>query len=1772
MENYAKRLALEHNIQGNVNKKSFPIITLEEDFKIIRKAFEVLSESISLNIPIPPSGEWILDNFYVIEEQVSTIEDELKIKRYIKLPGIKGKARIYLLAKEMVSFLDGNITKDAIERFIVAYQSKRKISMEELWVFPVMLKICLINYIRVVSEKIIASQYQKFKVASIVERIIKNEPINKQHFSKYKSINLNGEITSYVEFLVYLLKKEGKKTKRYINILNEEIQKAGTTLDEIIKTEHFEMALRRVSMSNSITSIKNILRYNWIDIFETINGIEKVLNEDIWYKKSDFDTKSMYRNEIQKIAKKTKLSENYIVTKLIELSKTYEKHVGEYLIGEEKNILYEELGFKFKKEKTLNKKLFWYLVFIYVPTFISSILLLKGKFIFAIIPLSEIFILIVNKIIFRIKKPKIIPKLEKVPENVATFVIVPTLLNNKNRVKEIVENLEVFYLGNRLPNLYFALLGDASEEDKEIMDFDEEVKNVGIQEVKKLNEKYGEDKFFFLYRNRKYNESQKKWLGYERKRGMITEFVSFLLTGSTGTFAVNTIKDIPDIKYIITLDSDTELPMDTAKKLIGTIEHPMNAPVIKNKTVVKGYGLIQPKVGISMESSTASLFSKIYAGDGGIDAYSTAESNIYQDLFGEAIFTGKGIFNIRIFDKLLKNEIPENTVLSHDLLEGSYIRCGLASDIEVIDGFPARVNSYMLRQHRWTRGDWQIFRWIFKSPLNKLSKYKIFDNLRRSLLDIFLLCLIFNGNYYISFFVLFFQFFVDVIERFFNHQDGIKAKNYLPIINGIQGSFFRCFLNLMLLPYKAVLMFEAIIITLYRVFVSKSKLLEWVTAADSERILGKGIKDYIKEMIVSPIIGIILVLTGILRGSDFSINVFLLVLWSLTPIISFMISIINNYSKEKLSTKENNKLKEIAKRTWTYFYDYMSEENNFLPPDNYQLGRKEKVVNTTSSTNIGLGLMAILAAYDMQFVSKEECLIRLKKSIETIVNLEKWNGHLYNWYNVKTLVPLYPRFVSTVDSGNFVGYLYVVKEFFKKENEFEYEKIIQDLIKNTNFSKLYDTDKDLFSIGYDVRENKLIDSYYDLLASEARLASFVAIAKRDVPYKHWFSMSRTLTTVDRYKGLVSWSGTMFEYFMPLIVMKSPRYTLLDETYEFCIYSQQKYSRKLNIPWGISESAFNLQDLNYNYQYKAFGIPWLGLKRGLKEEIVVAPYSSFLALDKVPRDVMKNVDALERLGGNDKYGFYDAIDFTPNRVNANNHEIVKTYMAHHQALILLSINNFLNDDIFQKRFHSNEEIKSAELLLQERVPMNVIFTKKKKEKVKILKYQNYEEHVESTVNKLCGNVNIQSNSDYTLLINDFGEGFSQFEDILLTKYKEANKQGVCVYIKDLESGEVISNMPYPIYKEDDEYEVKFSPSQTKFYRRSLDLEVITKVAVSSEENIEIRDVEITNISQKEMTLDIISYVEPVIANKNNDIVHPAYNNLFFRALKYEDSVILEKRSHSGNLYYINFLTSDDSSREEIELDKCKVIGRLKELNSALILDRDVAFSNDYNVSTNTIISFKKSIKLGIGEKKKISYYYGVSRDYSEIMNMYKKYKTQDADKRLFELAYSKSLVENRFLGYKGKDIIMYNKLFAVMNNNSTMDKYMEKIKENYLKQSDLWRFGISGDLPIIMVKINRVNDIYVVRDLMLATEYFFKKRIFIDLVILNEEENKYEQYVQDKIYEAISSKGLNYLLHKNGGIHVVKKNDITKDEENLLLSCSELILDSRDGFLKEQLYE
>ena len=864
----------------------------------------------------------------------------------------------------------------------------------------------------------------------------------------------------------------------------------------------------------------------------------------------------------------------------------------------------------------------------------------------------------------------------------------------------------------------------------------------------------------------------------------------------------------------------------------------------------------------------------------------------------------------------------------------------------------------------------------------------------------------------------------------------------------------------------------------------------------------------------------------------------------------------------------------------------MNEENNYLPPDNYQEDRRNKIVYRTSSTNIGLGLLAVVSAFDLGYDSLENTMKLLEKSMGTIDKLEKWNGHLYNWYNTKTLEPLYPRYVSTVDNGNFIGYLFTLKQFIirvmKNENKettiyASAEKIlnqIENLIQTTNFIELYDKEKDIFSIGFNVEENKLTDSYYDLLASEARQASLVAIAKKDVPDKHWNKLSRTLTSLNGYKGLVSWSGTAFEYLMPNINIKKYPGSLLDESCKFLIMSQQEYSKKLGIPWGISESAFNLKDLNSNYQYKAFGVPWLGLKRGLGDEKIITPYASAMALPEIPKDVISNLQQIEKQGMSGKYGLYEALDYTPERLSTQKKKsAVKTYMAHHQALILLSINNLVNNNVLQKRFMHNPEMEAIDILLQERMPINVITTKERKEKIEKLKYTDYEQYTEriyTEVNNNLENTNVISNEDYTICINDKGEGYSSYKNTIINKYKETDDyaQGIMFYLKDIKTQEIWTPTKINEKIGPNKYEIHYMPDSCKYIGIKNNISTNLKIVISPNEPVEIRKLEIQNQGEEEAIIEVTGLLEPVLSSKEQDWAHPAFNKLFLKTeyLQETNSILVERRSRNeGTNMYMGVLlyTENETIGEfEYETDRAKLRGRTN-LGIPKMIENSTPFSRNLGIIPDLEIGLKRTLKIPAGEKVSITLILTVSEEKEKIEENISKYKNEEHINRVFELSKVRVEEETRYLGIKGKEIEKYQKMLSyILFQNPTKQLNIKRLVNRKYNQADLWKYGISGDLPIVLLKIKDVNDIYVVEDVLKAYEYFKSKNILIDLVILNEEENIYEKYVKEGIERKIQNRQLGYMQNIKSGIFIINSKEITDKE--ILEFKANIVLDAHEG--------
>ncbi|HWQ29362.1 MAG TPA: glucoamylase family protein [Negativicutes bacterium] len=1893
-----------------------------------------MNEYSNVRSNVTPAAEWLLDNFYIIEEQVKEIRQNLSRKYYSQLPRLKagvlkGYPRVYAIALELVSHTDGRFDDKQLVSFVEAYQTQSLLSSGELWAIPMMVRMALIEHIRHVCENIEESQEQWQKAEKLAEQLLSfkdRKPEELLGIAKESMKHLEAIDPSYGEHLLNRLKQHGIEIAPIIKYIDERLSEQHTTSESITHLEHREQASRQVSMGNSITSLRIIATLDWKQIFEDLSQVEQILRKDPAdiYQRMDFASRDSYRHEVEKIAKKLKVSEVQVSNKLIDCAAEEGKHIGYYLFRSEKEKLLNRIGHPIMSGFS-NTAIYFFSII--TATTIIILLMLNYAYtegmtnagvlilvaLALLIPSSDIAVSTVNWILVHIKPPAFLPKLELregIPEDSAVIVVVPTLLTKGSTAEKLLLNLEEYYLANREDNLYFALLGDYKDHDGEKAAGDSEITRLAIRKVKELNERYGKgaDRFFFLNRKRTFNKAQNRWMGWERKRGALYEFNELLLRGKKSTFEniEGNLDVLKNVKYVITIDADTKLSIEIARKLLGTISHPLNRAVIDREKgiVTEGYGLLQPRISIDIVSSNASLFASIFGGRGGIDIYTNAVSDIYQDYFGEGIFTGKGIYELAVFQGILRNMIPENTVLSHDLLEGAHVRTGLVTDIELIDSYPSKYNAHSMRQHRWVRGDWQLLPWLLgrvknakgeaiKNPLSFINRWKLLDNLRRSLLApsealLFLLSLsIMPGNALV--WVLFtlaaivFPILISVAEAAFVNMDNSGEKEEFSFLDRVKAPLLQSLLIISFLPHQAQLMLDAIATTLVRVLVTRKNLLEWVTAADMELALKNDQGSYWRRMWICPTAAALAVVLCIYTAPEaFTALLLLVPLWFAAPSIAYKLSQPLQEEKYKLKPKELTELRLLTRKTWSFFEDFVSALDNYLPPDNYQEDPPNGVAHRTSPTNIGLLLASVMSARDMGYISTAEMLERLDNTLTTIEKLKKWRGHLYNWYDTITLEILRPNYISTVDSGNFIAYLMTLRQglleyrdkpsvdrrmvlglkdtwelaksedsrlsmpegifekaldgdglskeafinlleeiikkgelrrlkwgmklhkaagsfimemeaaFDRKHGEWWMSKLDEliartdKIIESTSFTPLYDSKRKLFSIGYNEDEEQLTKSYYDLLASEARQASLIAIARGEVKKEHWFMLNRTLTLVNGYKGLISWTGTMFEYLMPLLITRDYTNTLLHETYDFVVRCQRDYGRRRMVPWGVSESGYYAFDFKLNYQYKAFGIPSLGLKRGLVNDTVIAPYATVLALMVDPAEAVRNIMKLKEEGLDSPYGFYEAIDYTPERLKkGKKSSIVKSFMAHHQGMSFLALNNTINESILQERFHSEPIIKAVDILLQEKIPSKVIFAKDYKEKIEPFE-EAEKEDVEYTKvlglnNNILPEVHMLSNGDYSVMVTDNGSGWSRYRDLAVTRWREdsvLNESGMFFYIQDVESSTAWSNSLNPCNVLPNRYKVVFSQDKVTIARNDGDIDTNTEIIVSPEDNVEIRRITLTNHSQQTRLLEITSYFEVVMAPLAADIAHPSFSNLFIRT-EYigRYNALLASRRPREEKKKVVYSFHELTLREEVpggiqfESDRARFIGRGNSLERPAAVLGTHPLSNTVGPVLDPIMSLRCRIRLQPGQSAKLNYMTGVSDDREKIMLMAEKYHDIAAIDRAFELAWTRSQVEMRYLDLKFAEIELFRQTMSQIIYLSPKRRVQEHaIKSNRKGQSGLWVHGISGDLPMILVYVAKVEDTDLVKELLKAHEYWRLKSLFVDIVIVNEEESSYNRPLYNLLQDIVSVSHARDLRDRAGGIFIRQGGQLCEEDRLLLAAEARLVLKGGNGPLSTQI--
>ncbi len=1741
------------------------------DFKYITNFYNKLVNLTKQHLFIGITNEWIVDNYYMLVEKNDSIKNFKKNKKQRKYLTDKLILMLVTILENRNYKIDENILISDIKSY--CEENNIKLIYQELEIIPVILNIILMKKIK----EICVIEKNKIKERKKVDKLIKN-------FNK----DCLNDIINYSPYtIVYFseqIKKISKNSNNIFKLFNKILEKNNLSLRKLINEEHLNNTNLNILINNIFYSIKKVDLIEIENLFNNLCEIEDILKKDPYYHLMTKETKFLYRKQLFKIARKNKQDVFSCASKLID----EDKNIG--------NVLF--------KRKNNNFKTIIYLLIILSLSIILTLILsnyfISNKilgFIVLFIPVSEFVITFVNKIYLKIYPSRPIFKLDfkdGIPKNYKTMVVIPTILKNKEKVDEMFDTLEKYYLSNKSKNIYFTLLGDACECKTENYEKDDEIANEGLLKVLELNKKYKNEIFYFAYRNRKYNKYENSYLGFERKRGALLHFNDLLLNNFNDKekkewFKVQTFDNFKHkIKYVITLDSDTQLVLNSALKLVGTMAHPLNKPILNDsKTkVIKGYGILQPKISVDIESTNKSLFSQIYAGIGGLDPYSTITPNFYQDVFKEGNFIGKGIYDLEIFQKVLKGRFPNNLILSHDLLEGNYLKCGFVSDVELIDDFPSKYLVDATRRSRWTRGDMQIIKWIlpyvkdefnrrYKNPISLLGKFKIIDNIRRELLDLSLLIILFllssivitHPYWWLGFilFVVVLPVISYLLQVFIAQKKYSKNLKYYNIMAfGYQAFILRTLSVFTSIPYNAYLYTKSLLTATYRMFISKKHLLQWLTAEDAAKQVKGNLYNHLKQYTINYIAALSFVVLALINNSHPYECMVIAIFFLIAPFLAFAISEDIKKSIKKLNEKEKDELLEIANLTWKFFKDNLNKENNYLIPDNYQLNREKKLDYKTSPTNIGLSLVSIVSAYKLNFINKEETINYIINIIDTIDKLDKWHGHLFNWYNINTLNVLYPNFVSTVDSGNFVASLITVKEFLKELNEVQLTKRIEKIINNTDFKYLY-SNEDVFSIGYNVDEGNLLPYNYNKFASESRITSFVAIAKGDILSNHWFNLDKTLTTFKKKKGLVSWSGTSFEYFMPLIFIPTYENTLVDESYDFAFYAQKEYMKEINrkYPWGISESAYNELDDSQNYKYKAFATPYLKLQEEANSRIVISPYSSLLALTRFPDEVMHNIKKLNKLDLKGEYGYYESYD-------AEDKKIVYSYFAHHQGMILASITNALKENIIQKYFIKDINNQAFEILNKEKVQLKPIID------VNITKYKKYTYEKETFINDVrvfhnlatLPEVSVLSNSKYSTFINDRGNGFSRYRTIQLNRYRKITEQdyGIFMYVKDLNNNKIWSNTYAPINIMPDKYEVVFALDRIKFVRMDEDIITTTEIVVPKTYHSEIRKITFKNNSDEDKVLELTSYTEPILSENIDDISHKTFQNLFVQS-EYDadtNSVIMYRklRDSDNHYYFINKLLTDDVENSSFETNRENFIGRNHNSSDPIALNKTL--SNQDGTCVDPIVSLRNKITVKANDEKTVYLIIGFGKSKEQVLDIVNTFSNEENIlEKGFEVATLMSNVTNKMVNITGRDMRVFNTLLNYLYQTSHIAITKERIKTlaiNKLNQTNLWKFGISGDRPIVYLSINSLDDLSLTKELLHLFEYYKSKSIFIDLIILNNCEDKeiITKEIDDEKYHMYA---LNSFNKTPGNIYLIDNNDVNEDEINLFKTVARIYIDS-----------
>lgn len=1958
---------------------------LADNARRLLTAYDVVTAAASPGQRVTPAEAWLLDNFYLIEQQISQVRRHLPRGYSRQLPRLAdgpsaGFPRVHDLALALISHMDGRVDGDNATQFIAAYQSVAPLKIGELWAFPIMLQLALLENLRRVGVSIARRRQERDAALAWADRMLVTAEQEPKQLIQLLAEFARADVpltAPFVEAFYAVLQTQGPALAFIRTWVEHKLLEQGVTAEQLSEVAGRTAAANQISMANSIGSLRFIGSMDWKDYVESLSVVERILRDDPvgMHAGQDFATRDRYRHVVEGVAREAVCPEPDVARAAIELARAAaaqrgeedrSAHVGYYLIDRGRPALERAVGCRMPWTSRLGRRcrpacLPLYLGTVTLLTLLAAggVLLLLDGFnpdtawtwylaLPLLIAVSAPAVSLVNLLVTLLLSPKALPRMDfssGIPEDRRTMVVVPTLLTGPEDIDHLLEALEIRYLGNRDPNLFFALLTDFPDAPQEALPRDTALLEQARTAVERLNLKYREDRpgiFYLFHRPRVWNPFERVWMGYERKRGKLEQFNARLRGEGTTAFSeiVGDTRLLTTIRFVITLDTDTQLPRDAARQLAGNLAHPLNRPVFDpdRGRIVEGHGILQPRTSISLSSAHQSRFSGLFAGEPGMDPYTREVSDVYQDLFGEGSFVGKGIYDVDAFRRAIDGRLPENLILSHDLLEGGYARSALVTDVDLLESHPATYTAEASRRHRWIRGDWQLVGWLLPrvpasrgrtplqvpNPLSALSRWKLFDNLRRSLVPPALLILLLGGWLLgagpIWFWSLLMLALVVVpallpsmIDLWRRPRDRDRRVHLTLTGRAAVRPLLQALLSLVFLPYDARICLGAIACSWGRMLFTRRGLLLWHLPSYARRNACRTPTDFLREMWIAPVLalstGVALAWTsGDAWATQGMFAAPFLLPWLVSPGIAWWISRPPGDRIPRLSAAQEVFLRRAARRTWRYFADFVGPEDHWLPPDNFQEIPAPMVASRTSPTNIGMALLSDLAAHDFGYVTTGECLVRIDRTVSTMERLERYRGHFYNWYDTRTLEPLQPRYVSSVDSGNLAGALltlqaglaelkhqpvpssralqglldtlgvlaeqrplsppppltalerrvqgmrdadlsipdlikalediqqaggaaaawsaagmpsddaasaYWVQAFDRQVAALRDElvhaspaggsvatdcpsraqhDIIDDLIRrcrdlaSMDFEFLHDAPSGLLAIGYDVGERRRDQACYDLLASEARLASFLLIAQGQLPQKHWFALGRLLTSHGGDVSLISWSGSMFEYLMPQLIMPSFGNTLLAQTCKAAVSRQIEYGRQRAVPWGISESCYNVTDMSQVYQYRAFGVPGLGFKRGLGEDLVIAPYATALALTVLPEAACRNLERMAATGFIGGYGFYEAVDYTPSRVpRGKPWFVVRSFMAHHQGMSLLAFAHVLLGQPMQRRFMADPEVRATELLLQERVPRQGATLHPHAAEVTAsaqppdAEFGSIMRVFRETTTQIP-EVHLLSNGRYHVMATHAGGGYSRRHGLAVTRWREdatTDAWGTFIYLRDRDSGKYWSSAHQPTLRRADHYEAIFVQARAEYRRRDQAIDAHTEICVSPEDDVEIRRVILTNQSSRPRHIELTSYAEVVLAPLAADLAHRAFSNLFVQTeiLPDHQAILCTRRRRTPDeqvpwMFHLMAAPGAVVDAPSFETDRARFIGRGRTPVNPVALDGHPPpwrLSNTAGAVLDPIVAIRRTVTLAPDESGSVQIITGVADTREAALALLEKYCDRHFVERAFEMAWFQSQEVLRVLNATEVDAQVYGRLAnSVVFGNALRRAAPGVIARNQLGQSGLWRFAISGDLPIVLLHIGDIHRIDRVKQVLQAHAYWRMKGLIADLVILNEDFSGYRAVLHDRIMGLIHSGPEAQMLDKPGGVFLRRAEELSEDERVLLQTVARIVFsDTADTLIK-----